>query len=190
MSNKTGEVCWEDYIEQYAEFIKKYKVSKFFELDIDKIVGYEEVLRLRKKLELLTGKQPIPVWHKSRGAAEFKKMCQEYKYVAVGGIVSKEITPSMFKLLPTLIDEAHRQGCKIHGLGFTNQNWLGTVKWDSVDSTSWLSGGRFGKLYQFNGNTLIAAKKREGKRLRSSLEAHKINFVEWCKYQRFAEVNL
>ena len=44
-------VDWDEYVERYASFIKRNRVEKFFELDIDSVVGYEEVLRLRAKLE-------------------------------------------------------------------------------------------------------------------------------------------
>lgn len=51
-----AKVDWADYIKRYAEFINKYDVKYFFELDIDNIVGYEKVLEYRKLLERLTQK--------------------------------------------------------------------------------------------------------------------------------------
>ena len=86
------QVDWDEYVEKYARFIVKNNVKHFFELDIDCIVGYDNVLKIRKYIEEKTGKKCIPVWHKSRGKEEFIKMCKEYNYVAIGGIVSKEIT--------------------------------------------------------------------------------------------------
>ena len=70
-SGKT--VNWEEYVDKYADFINRNNVKHFFELDIDKLIGYENVLKLRKRLELETGKQCIPVWHKPRGKEEFLK---------------------------------------------------------------------------------------------------------------------
>lgn len=60
-------IDWDEYIEKYANFIKEHDVSYFFELDIDSLIGYESVKQYRKKLERLTNRQCIPVWHKSRG---------------------------------------------------------------------------------------------------------------------------
>ena len=80
MINMRKTVNWEEYLEQYADFINRNRITKYFELDIDTVVGYPQVLKYRKKLELLTGRQCIPVWHKSRGLKEFKKMCDEYPY--------------------------------------------------------------------------------------------------------------
>lgn len=62
-----GAINWDEYVEEYAAFINRHKVELFFELDIDSVVGIKEVERLREKLEALTGKKPIPVWHKTEG---------------------------------------------------------------------------------------------------------------------------
>lgn len=93
----TNNVNWDEYIESYAEFINNHNIKLFMELDIDSVVGIKEVERLRNKLERLTNKQCIPVWHKSRGKDYWLKMIKEYDYVAIGGIVTKEIKPSEYK---------------------------------------------------------------------------------------------
>ena len=183
-------VDWEEYTERYAEFVKRNNVKLFFELDIDALVGYERVLALRRRLELLTGRQPIPVWHRSRGKEEFLKMCEEYPYVALGGIVSKEFKPRDYKMFPWFINEAHKHNAKIHGLGFTNLKGLKRYHFDSVDSTSWVSGNRFGSIYKFDGTTMVKRDRPEGARLINQREAALNNFNEWLKFQRYAEKNL
>lgn len=35
-------VNWDEYVEEYAEFIIKYDIKLFFELDIDAIVGLKK----------------------------------------------------------------------------------------------------------------------------------------------------
>lgn len=190
MQNSKSHVNWDEYIERYAEFIKKNRVEKFFELDIDSVVGYEKVLRYRKKLESLTGKQCIPVWHKSRGADEFLKMCDEYGYASIGGIVAKEIKPQQYALFPKMIKEAHKRNCKLHGLGFTNLKLLPSCHFDSVDSTAWTTGNRFGYLYKFNGKTMVQVDAPKGHRIAKPKEAALNNFREWIKFQQYAETHL
>ncbi len=73
-----------EYMEKYIYFINKYNVEYFFELDVDTIFGIEFVEELREKLEKETNKKCIPVWHKGRGIEYWKKMCKNYKYVAIG----------------------------------------------------------------------------------------------------------
>lgn len=183
-------VDWNEYIKKYADFITRNDVKLFFELDIDSLVGYENVLLLRKKLESLTNRKCIPVWHKSRGLDEFVKMCKEYDYVALGGIVAKEITQKEYKYFPKLIKIAHENGAKIHGLGFTNLVGLTKYHFDSVDSTSWVSGNRFGSVYKFNGKTMVKYDKKEGQRLSDSRKVAVHNFNEWVKFAEYAKGNL
>lgn len=183
-------VDWNDYIEKYAEFVVRNDIKLFFELDIDVLIGYENVLRLRKKLESLANRKCIPVWHKSRGLDEFVKMCKEYDYVAIGGIVTKEINSKEYKYFPKLIKIAHDNGAKIHGLGFTSLVGITKYHFDSVDSTAWISGNRFGHIYMFNGKTIIKHDKKEGQRIADTKKLAVHNFNEWVKFAKYAKYNL
>lgn len=188
--NQGKKVEWEKYVREYADFINRNKVRHFFELDIDPVIGYDNVLGLRRDLERMTDAQCIPVWHKSRGKEEFVRMCRDYDYVAIGGIVSKEIQPAEYKYFPWFIDTAHKHGARIHGLGFTSLKDLPKYHFDSVDSTAWLSGNRFGTIYQFTGNTLKPHKQPEGTRLADHKKVAIHNFCEWYKFSVYARTNL
>ncbi len=191
-SHKTN-INWHEYLEQYADFINKYNIDKFFELDIDTVIGYDNVIKLRKHLEKLTNKQSIPVWHISRGKAEYLRMCDEYPYVALGGIASAKgtITAKKYgKAFPWLIHEAHKRGSKIHGLGSTGLTTLPKYHFDSVDSTSWLTGNRFGFVFKFNGKSLDKIERPNGHRIADSKQLARNNFIEWCKFQQYAEEHL
>ena len=181
---------WDGYLEQYAEYVKTHKIQKFFELDIDLIVGYEKVKEYRARLEKATGRPCIPVWHKSRGKEEFLKLCEEYSTVAVGGIAVKHIRRDEYKYFPWLIREAHKRGCQLHALGFTHLAMLGKFHFDSVDSTSWTSGGRYGTTYRFNGRGMTSVSKQPGKRVGDFRKLDKYNFIEWVKFQQYALTHL
>ena len=101
-------VDWPAYVDRYADFIKRYGIKSFFELDIDPLVGYERVLDLRKRLEDRTGMACIPVWHKSRGPDRFYEMCEQYSYVAIGGIVSREIKRGEYRAFKGMIQSIRR----------------------------------------------------------------------------------
>jgi len=196
MQNKGTHVEWEDYLERYADFIKRNKVEKFFELDIDSVIGYDRVLTMRSKLERMTGKQCIPVWHISRGKDDFLRMCDEYGYVAIGGLVGKASRSKKQKRLEELfywfIGEAHKRGAKIHGLGYTSLEGMKRYHFDSVDSTSWTSGNRFGHVYKFDGRTMVKYDKPDGTRMPAdrSRALAMSNFIEWCKFQKWAETHI
>lgn len=185
-----GSIDWGSYTEEYASFINKHDVKLFIEMDIDSIVGLKEVERLRGKLERLTGKKPIPVWHRNRGKDYFLKMCDEFSYIAIGGIVTQEIPRQKYEsIFPWFINEAHKRGCKIHGLGYTGTKRLKDFHFDSVDSTAWLHGNRGGWLYKFNPETGEMGKIQYDGRLKSK-EGAISNFCEWVKFSKYADLYL
>ena len=189
MSGNGGRVNWDEYVNRYCEFINGYKIGRFFELDIDVLTGLKHVERLRKTIEQKTGLQPVPVWHKSRGLDYWKGMVKDYKYVAIGGIVTKEIKQTERRIFTNLINIAKEHGAKVHGLGYTNLEGLKKYKFDSVDSTSWLYGNRSGTIYKFNGETIVQINKPAGTRLNARAVAIN-NFKEWVKFQQYAKNNL
>lgn len=189
-TKKGNGIVWEDYVDRYADFINRNNVKLFFELDIDKLIGYEKVIELRRRLERKTEKQCIPVWHKFRGKENFIRMCDEYDYVSIGGIVSGEIKSNEYKFFPWFIKNAHIRKAKIHGLGFTALSSLPKYHFDSVDSTSWTTGNRFGAVYYFDGKTMKKVDKKNGQRLKDSRAVAINNFNEWVKFQKYAETHL
>ena len=186
-SAKKKNIKLDRYIDAYIEFINQNGINLFFELDIDSIIGLQEVEKIRKKLESKTGKQPIPVFHRERGKQYFVDMCKEYPYVAIGGMTTGVVRNQYNKVLPWFIETAHAHGAKIHGLGYTALKELHRMKFDSVDSTAWLSGNRFGGVYRFDGRTMIKYGKKKGMRIANheAIAAH--NFKEWVKFQKYAE---
>lgn len=185
LNGNGGKCNWDLYVEKYAEFINKHDINLFFELDIDSIVGLKEVERLRLKLETLTNRKSIPVWHKARGLDYWEQMCEKYDYVAVCGLVTKEIEKKDYAVFNTLLKIAKEHNCKVHALGFTNMEGMKKYKFYSVDSTAWLYGNRGGFLYQFNG-TGIDKIQPKGMRLKGKVSAVH-NFNEWVKFSKYAE---
>lgn len=142
----------------------------------------------------MVGYQSIPVWHPSRGMDEYYKMCEEYSYVSLGGIVSAQKGSKKYKtyksLFPYMIQEAHRRGAKIHGLGFTALGMLKDCHFDSVDSTAWTTGNRYGYLYYFDGKTMQKKDVPKGHRIGKVKEAALNNYCEWIKFQKWADTHL
>lgn len=134
------------YVDDYAEFVNKYRINKFFELDIESVVGWDEYTKLNDRLRRQTHTLPIPVFHKERGKDWFLGAVKEYPYVAFGGIAIDRKTMKRKELdaIPWFIKEAHKQGCKIHGLGFTSTSLFDKIRFDTIDSTTWSMGGEWG----------------------------------------------
>lgn len=140
-------VDWEAYTDQYAEFIQRFDrphVVGYFEMDVDNVIGYERVLRLRSRLEAVSDKI-IPVWHKGRGIHEFKRMCEDYagRIVAVTGFKNEDIQDHQYMMF---LKYAWDHGCQVHCLGMTRKKILDSVPFDYVDSSSWLQQSLYGKI--------------------------------------------
>lgn len=118
MQQAGSNVDWDDYAFRYADFVKRNNIEKYIELDLDYIIGINGARRLRSILEDRTGRKSIPVWHPIRGKDAFLQMCEEYDYVALGGIVGQKWRGTE-QYMPWFIKEAHKRKAKIHGLGFT-----------------------------------------------------------------------
>lgn len=144
---KGKKVDWDSYTREYAEFIKKFdrpNVVGYFEMDVDNIIGYDKVLELRKVLESVSDKI-IPVWHKNRGVAEYKKMCKDYagKVVAITGFRNGDIKDDQYIMF---LKYAKRYGCKVHCLGMTRKQILDKVPFDYTDSSSWVQDTVYGRI--------------------------------------------
>lgn len=172
-------VDWDAYLDEYARYIVENGVELFMELDIDPLVGYPRVRELRSRLEALTGRRCIPVWHRERGWDDWLRTCEEYDYVAIGGIADRGRT-KVEPYLPRLTREAHRRGAKVHGLGYTSLANLLRSGLDSVDSAAWLSGNRGGYAYQWDGRTMRKIDRGPGQRA-NTRELARHNFMEWVK---------
>lgn len=185
LCDKKKKVPIEEYADEYCEFIRRHNFSKFLELDLDSIIGYENTLKIRRRIEDSVGKQTIPVWHRQRGLDDYNRMCDEYKYVAIGGIAINEIKVSEYPYLKKLIAIAHAKGCSVHGLGFTRTSLMHEYRWDSIDSTSWKSGWMYGFSWRFTGKKMQLVKPKNKKLIATDI-AIVHDLKEWLKYVKFA----
>lgn len=177
----------EKYVERYIQFIIKYDIKYYFEIDVDNIFGIEMVEHWRRRMEKRTGRQCIPVWHKGRGVEYWKRMCREYPYIAIGGLVF-HVKQQEYAALKGLLRYANQKGVKVHGLGFTKTKTLHEYGWYSVDSSSWNVAAARGQMMYYFKNGVMTQRKvnKDGQRvIIEKLIAH--NMVEWAKYQKFME---
>ena len=187
-------IDWDNYTLQYCKFIKDTKQKLFFELDIDKVTSLTHAEILRDKIEQSTGKQPIPVWRPSRGIEYWHKMCEEYNYVAISASGAYDSAWTRKKkyipILQTMLSIARKNNTKVHGLGFTSIPMLKKIKFDSVDSTTWNVGGKFGNVCLFRNNKYSKQWRPKNKRVKNINDLHLFNFNEWVKFQKYADKNL
>lgn len=172
------EVDWYDYAEKYAKWVRDNEIQRWVELDLDNVKGLEFTREIREYMEDIVGWDCIPVWHRSRGIQNFRKIAREYDLIAMGGFPWDEIAPSEYHLLPKFINEAHKRNAHIHGLGFQpGAEKLRRYPFDSTDSTNWIFDS-FGSWRKFDGRKL----KRINHEKSVSKEMYVHNVREWAKF--------
>jgi hypothetical protein len=177
----------DSYCKEYAQFIKKYNIKRYVELDIDTVFGYKKALEYRAYLEKETGRPCIPIWHKSRGKKEFMKMCEQYEYAGIGGIAIKNISRSEWKNFKYLNQFANSRNCRLHAMGFTPKHDLKEYGFYSCDSTSWTRPIRFGGLDYFDGTRIVSKSFNRRINPKKRKQILTLSWNEWCKYQHYVD---
>lgn len=175
------------YTKRYIDFINKYDIKYFFEMDID--MNKEDLVKvkqLRRRIEEETGKQCIPVWHETRGIEEWKDMVNKYKYISIGGI-TYGINDEYVNKLKKLVDYANAHRVKVHGLGYNRKNII-DMGFYSVDATSW-NGSAYGNIWYWDSINNRPKHTKHDKNNRIKVErqpdAVKQNYEVWYHYQKY-----
>ena len=148
-------------VDDYTEWLHKWKhyFSVYCSLDvIDDPVATEANQRALESNGLL----PLPVWHIRSDRKHFEALCEEYRYVAVGGMVGTRWT----RLRPKLtwaVRRGRELGTVLHGLGVSAPGVIGSLPLFSVDSTSWTVAYRYGLVSIWDDKTNSLNKVTLGK---------------------------
>ena len=150
------------FTEIYGNFVKKWDVDNFIELDVDSVFGMQVYRDCLHMLQDITGKDPIRVMHSWRGKEYFEELTKKKDIVCLGGLAGTQNITLARSNLQWFIDTAHKNNCKIHGLGIGTIDLIRKHNFDSVDSANWTSSIRFGALLRFNGHELCKYSGSEG----------------------------
>ena len=136
-------------INEYAKWVKRWSGYLTSYANLDVIGNPEKTLENQRILED-KGLQPFPVFHANESWDYLEYYLENYDYIALGGLVPhasrvSSVIPWLikaFKMLP--------EGKGYHGFGVTGWEVLKSFPWRSVDSTSWSSSYRFGRIPLFS----------------------------------------
>ena len=139
------------------ELLEKNPNLVYINLDVigDGDGSFENWMKIRE-----AGLRPVPVWHpqtalskKSKYDAEhwLRKYLDLTDHIAIGAIAkvsSRQRVVALDRIWEDyLIDEDRMPKVKVHGMGITSYELMTRYPWHSVDSTSWLQVGMYGKVY-------------------------------------------
>lgn len=179
-----------DYTKRYGEYVKEHNVDQFIELDIDHVFGIQTYKDCLHCLQDITGREPIRVFHLHRGWGYYKDLVKKFDRICIGGIAVKDIKSDMFWIFEELLKEAHKNNCKVHGLGIGSARVIREFDFDSVDTAGWIAAMKFGSLYRFDGHSVVkydgSSRCEEGRKI-SRVFAGTTALDEWTKYSQYVD---
>lgn len=170
------------YIDRYCEFVNYYKIKNYIEMDIDKIIGYDEVKKINDYIYSRVGRRPLYVHHSdTRTFDDYITACKSNDYVFFGGLVKEKKSK---EFINSVVNEAYSLSTKVHLLGFTPPHLDKIKHLYSCDSSSWSMGGRSGSVFVFKNNKISSFVMKTKRRI-GSYELNNHNLNQWIKYQSY-----
>lgn len=142
-------------IRDYAKFCRRWDSKVQIKASLDDILSVEKSESNLQMLESL-GANVTPVFHMGEPYEVFDDLSDRYPYVLCGGTGSVTGDPRSRKFaaradhFTKVFDIAESKGTLVHGFGVTDFRLLKMFPWHTVDSSTWASGGRYGRITLFD----------------------------------------
>ncbi|MFZ4160459.1 hypothetical protein ACOZDE_18810 [Streptomyces griseoincarnatus] len=113
---------------------------------LDVIGDHQATARNTEALEA-AGLTVLPTFHVGTPWPVLEALCARYRYLALGGMVPFWRRPKeLMRWLVHAFRIARETGTVFHGFGQTNLDIIKSLPFYSVDSSTWASGARYGKV--------------------------------------------
>lgn len=191
--------AYRDYVRRYLDDVAAWGLDCIVvEADAQRILGVEATERLREEFAPL-GSRVMYVWHQPEGIDGLIKLARERDYVGLGlpelrmiASGGKSVAGSSSgakRLCDDLLRRIH-EACvgsppRVHLLGCTVENMMETRLAWSCDSTSWLSGVRFGNgvIWTHEGLQAVGLRSPRFLRFRDMAMAEHPRAVDFARSQ-------
>ncbi len=210
-AKKTGRSKWDfydtkdfwAYIDDYARFVKKYRIAIDYYANVDVIPNPGLTWRNQKYLEEKFNLEPVPTVHYTTNLKWLQKYINTgYKFIGIGGLVGsmnqdycRDWLDDAFDIVCDTPNRMPR--VRMHGFGVTGYELMLRYPWWSVDSSSWTKIGAFGGIlvphkrggkFVFSEQPYIVKmsedspdSKNQGKHYQTMKEAEKRIVLEWLE---------
>lgn len=128
----------------YAAWVRQWMKHLAVYVNLDVIGDAQATALNQRRMEEEFGLNPIPVVHGGTPIAYVESICERYPYVALGGMAAKG-RATLHRWLVGCFQAARRKGAVFHGFGQTRPEVIGMYPWYSSDSSTWVSGARYGQ---------------------------------------------
>lgn len=153
---------------EYINFILKYRFTgTVIECDFQNIIGAEKNWVLREELKRSVPNNIIYVWHRVEGKHNLDRLIDFSGYVGISFNEYKGKNKDYKDYVYRLVDyiKNRKPEIKIHLLGMTDNSTLSRrLGITSSDSTSHLSGARFGRIGKQRVESIKEEQKQEAER--------------------------
>lgn len=158
------------YLADYVDWIEEnYDHADYFvELDIQSIVGLEQVKKWREIYKSRNiAKKIIKVMHRCDSWDDFEKMVNESEsgYIGLEGLSAKKINLPYMKML----NYCYKKNVKVHGFALTASDITLNYPFYSVDSTTWTAPVRYGTFLVLENGSLKQKKPDKNNLLKYKL---------------------
>jgi len=140
---------FKSFLDNYIEYLHKYKHLYEFYVTLDIINNPEESWRITEYIESC-GLNPMPVFHNGEHIKWLERMVEKYDYIGISGLGQdlvkanfKEYGDSCFKVI---CDQQGVPKCKVHGFAVGAPEIIGMYPWYSTDQSTWTYMARVGSL--------------------------------------------
>lgn len=147
-------------VEDYISFVTFFKRNLFayIELDVkaDKNISFEKSVELTKQNQRImeeSGLTPLPVYHANSQQYKYlEELLERYEYIMIGGMAGESF--DIDKELNIIFSINSKYKRKLHGLGQTSLRICLKYPFYSVDSTTWLVGGKNSEIIVFDSHKI------------------------------------
>ena len=140
-------------LDEYCDFIGEHEDMLTVYAALDVIGDYEATRKNQERMEK-RGLKPLPTFHYQSPFSELERLCKHYPYIALGGLVPIAMRRSKMRAWLDACFLRIPATVKVHGFG-VNSLWAWErYPWHSVDATSWLAPGKYGRTYVFEDRRL------------------------------------
>lgn len=134
-------------LDSYVDFLHGLDLTGIIYANLD-VIGDADASSQNLAAMEKSGLAPLPVFHFGSSLHHLDRLVEQYDYIALGGMVG---TPAS-KTLPWAARCAERSNrARFHAFGQTSTKMMYSFDWQSVDSSAWTAGIRYGDLPIFSG---------------------------------------
>lgn len=140
-------------LKDYAAWVKRWRHWFTSYANLDVIGNALKTWENQQRLEDL-GIAPLPCFHVLEGFEWLERYVERYSYIALGVAGKQRQTGALMRWLTKCFRIADKR-VRLHGFGLMDWSHLTKLPWESVDSTTWMMGHRYGSQLIFAQNRLF-----------------------------------